>query len=144
MSENRGVLDPADDRVREILSTMKRIAVVGISEKEDRASHGIARFLVGRGLEIVGVNPALAGPVLGAPVFPSLAEVPGHLDVVDVFRRSDAVPGIVDEAIAADVDVIWLQEGVVHEEAAARAVAAGIDVIMDRCLYKEWLRLMNG
>ena len=144
MSDHPGAVNPPDDRVREILSAMKRVAVVGISEKEDRASHGIARFLVGRGIQIMGVNPVLKGPVLGAAVYSSLAEVPGPIDVVDVFRRSEAVPAIVDEAIAAGARVVWLQEGIVHEEAAAKAANAGLDVVMDRCLYKEWLRLMNG
>lgn len=139
-----GTLNPPDDRVREILSGMKRVAVVGISPKEDRASHGIARFLIGRGVEVLGVNPVLTEPVLGAPLYRSVRDVPGPIDVVDVFRRSEAVPPIVDDAIAAGAKVVWLQEGVVHEKAAARALAAGLDVIMDRCLYKEWLRLMNG
>ena len=74
----------------------------------------------------------------------SLADVPGPIDVVDVFRRSDTVPPVVDEAIAMRAGAVWLQEDVVHEEAAAKARAAGLDVIQDRCIYKEWLRLMNG
>ncbi|MCK9995258.1 MAG: CoA-binding protein [Candidatus Krumholzibacteria bacterium] len=123
---------------------MKRVAVVGLSAKEDRASHGIARFLVGQGLEVVGVNPMLKEDVFGIKVYDSLADVPGPIDVVDVFRRSETVPPVVDEAIAMKTDVIWMQEDVVHEESAAKARAAGIVVIQDRCLYKEWLRLMNG
>lgn len=138
-----GYRNPDDARIAEILRGMKRIAVVGISDKEERASHGIAKFLIGQGFEVLGVNPTLT-EVLGLPVYPSLAEVPGPLDVVDIFRRSEAVPPIVDEAIAADARVIWMQEGVAHEEAAARGRAAGLDVIQDRCIYQEWLRLMNG
>jgi predicted CoA-binding protein len=122
---------------------MKRIAVVGISVKEERASHGVAKFLIGQGFDVVGVNPSLT-EVLGVPVYPTLADVPGEIDVVDVFRRSEAVPGIVDDAIAKQVGIVWMQEGVVHEEAAAKADAAGIGVIMDRCVYQEWLRLMNA
>lgn len=144
MTNSTGRINPPDDRVREILQTMQRVAVVGISEKADRPSHGIARFLVGRGIRIVGVNPVLKGQVLGADVYPTLRDVPGPVDVVDVFRRSDAVPEVVEEAIATGAPVVWLQEGIVHDEAAAKAAAAGLDVIMDRCLYKEWLRLMNG
>ena len=132
-----------DTAIKRLLDNMQRIAVVGISLKEDRASHGIAKFLVGQGFDVVGVNPALT-EALGVPVYPRVADVPGKIDVVDVFRRSDAVPAIVDDAIAKQVGAIWLQEGVVHEEAAAKAAAAGIDVVMDRCLYKEWLRLMNA
>lgn len=134
--------NPADEVVRALLAGMRRVAVVGISDRDDRASHGIARFLVGAGIDVVGVNPALS-EVLGRPVYPSLAEVPGDLDLVDVFRRSEAVPPIVEEAIARGAKALWLQEGVIHPAAAARARAAGLTVVMDRCLYKEWLRLMN-
>ncbi|MCP4574429.1 MAG: CoA-binding protein [bacterium] len=123
---------------------MRRVAVVGLSAKPDRASYGVTRFLVGRDLDVVGVNPVLKEKVLDLEIFPTLADVPGKVDVVDVFRRSDAVPEIVDAVIARGDACIWLQEGVVHEEAAAKARAAGIQVVSDRCLYKEWLRLMNG
>jgi predicted CoA-binding protein len=136
--------NPPDETVRRVLADMRRVAVVGLSARPDRASYGVTRFLVGRGLEVVGVNPALQEDVLGLPIVAELDEVAGPVDVVDVFRRSDAVPGIVDQAIAIGARAIWLQEGVVHEEAAARARAAGLTVIQDRCLYKEWLRLLNG
>ena len=144
MAEATNPSNPADERIKEILSTMKRVAVVGLSANPDRASHGIAKFLVGQGFEVIGVNPVLKEDVLGIKVYPSLDDVPGPVDVVDVFRRSDTVPPVMDEAIAMKAPVVWLQEGVVHEEAAATARAAGLDVIQDRCLYKEWLRLMNG
>jgi len=144
MTSPQGTTNPPDARVREILTGMQRVAVVGISPREDRASHGISRFLIGQGLEVLGVNPVLTEPVLGAPLYASVQEIPGTVDIVDVFRRSEAVPEIVEDAIAAGAPVVWLQEGVVHEAAAARAAAAGLDVIMDRCLYKEWLRLVNG
>jgi predicted CoA-binding protein len=134
--------NPDDERIREILRSMRRVAVVGISAKEDRASHGIARFLIGRDLDVVGVNPQL-DEVLGIPVYPDLKAVPGELDVVDIFRRSDAVGPIVDEAIAHGAGCVWMQEGVVNEPAALRALAAGMAVVMDRCIYQEWLRLMN-
>ena len=132
-----------DDLIRRLLGGMKRIAIVGLSDKPARASHGIARFLQGWGFEVVGVNPVL-DEVLGIKVYPSLADVPGPVDVVDVFRRSDAVPSIVDAAIARGDKALWLQEGVVHEEAATRAREAGLDVIQDRCIYKDWLRLMSA
>jgi predicted CoA-binding protein len=144
MSDSAAFSNPSDERVKEILAGMKRVAVIGISAKEDRASHGIARFLQGRGLEVVGVNPVLEEPVLGLEIYPSLAEVPGKVDVVDVFRRGDTVGPIFDEAIARGDGCVWLQEEVVNDEAAARGVAAGLDVVMDRCIYKEWLRLLNG
>jgi predicted CoA-binding protein len=135
---------PADDALlREILSTMRRIAVVGISDRPDRASHGIARFLIGHGFEVVPVNPRL-DEVFGLKVHPDLRSVDGHIDVVDVFRRSEAVPPIIDEAIAVRADTVWLQQGIRHDEAASRALAAGLRVVQDRCIYQEWLRLMNG
>ncbi|MBK8165652.1 MAG: CoA-binding protein [bacterium] len=137
-------VNPPDDVIRDVLAGMKRVAVVGLSARPDRASYGITRFLVGRGLEVVGVNPALDQDVLGLTIHAELTDVPGPVDVVDVFRRSDAVPAIVDQAIAIGARTIWLQEGVVHEDAATRARAAGLIVIQDRCLYKEWLRLING
>jgi len=144
MVESRNPSNPSDERIREILTKMKRVAVVGLSAKPDRASHGIAKFLVGQGFDVVGVNPVLKEDVLGIKVYPSLTDVPEPVDVVDVFRRSETVPPVIDEAIAMKAPVVWLQEDVVHEGATATARAAGLDVIQDRCLYKEWLRLMNG
>jgi len=144
MSEEQSITNPTDDAVRAVLASMKRIAVVGISAKEDRASHGIARFLVGQGFEVVGVNPVLKEPVLDIQIYGSLEEVPGTVDVVDVFRRSETVPPIFTAAAERGDRCVWLQEGVQHEESAAAARTAGIEVIQDRCLYKEWLRLMNG
>ena len=144
MSGEENVINPPDEVVKGILAGMKRVAVVGLSAKPDRASHGIARFLAGQELDVVGVNPVLKEDVLGLEIYESLPLIPGHVDVVDVFRRSEAVPPIVDAAIAMGAGCIWLQEGVVHEEAAAKARAAGLAVVSDRCLYKEWLRLMNG
>ncbi|MCB1182723.1 CoA-binding protein [bacterium] len=145
MSDHAQPSNPDDAVVRDLLATMRRIAVVGFSAREDRASHGISRFLDGQGFEVVGVNPALVGQdVLGLPIVAELADMAGPIDVVDVFRRSDTVPPVIDAAIAAGARSVWLQEGVAHEEAAARARAAGLVVVQDRCIYKEWLRLMNG
>lgn len=132
-----------DERVAEILRDMKRVAVVGISDKPERASHGITKFLLGRGVEVIGVNPMLK-EVLGIKVYPNLADVPGSIDVVNVFRRSETVAPVVDAAVAVGALTVWMQEGVVHGNAARTAREAGLDVIMDRCIYKEWLRLLNG
>ncbi|PID81875.1 CoA-binding protein [bacterium DOLZORAL124_64_63] len=123
---------------------MKRIAVIGLSAKEDRASHGIARFLKGQGFEVIGVNPVLQEKVLGLDIYPSLDQVPGKVDVVNVFRRSDQVPPIVQAAVRRGDRCVWMQENVINPAAAALAAEAGLDVLMDVCLYKEWLRLMNG
>jgi len=144
MNPESTATNPSDDVIRDVLASMRRIAVVGLSDREDRASYGVTRFMVGRGLDVVGVNPKLQTSSLGIPVVPELGEVAPPVDVVDVFRQSDAVPAIVDAAVALGARTVWLQEGVVHEEAAARARDAGLTVIQDRCLYKEWLRLMNG
>ena len=144
MTETTSFSNPPDDRVKEILSGMKRVAVVGISAKTDRASHGIARFLQGLGLEVVGVNPVLTEPVLGMDIYPSLTDVPGRVDLVDVFRRGETVGPIIEDAAARGDGCVWLQEDVINPEAAQAGVDAGLDVVMDRCIYKEWLRLMNG
>jgi uncharacterized protein len=144
MPSNKSFANPADDRIKSILSGMKRIAVVGISAKEDRASHGIARFLVGQGFEVIGVNPVLKEPVLGVDIYATLEEVPGVVDVVNIFRRSDQVGPIVQAAIDRGDKCVWMQEEVFNVEAASAASQAGLDVLMDVCLYKEWLRLMNG
>jgi len=144
MNNQTGETRFGDDKTMlKILQNMRRIAVVGISAKEDRASHGIAKFLIGKDFEVVGVNPTLT-EVLGAPVYPSLMDVPGELDLVDIFRKSDSVPPIVDEAIVKGAKAVWMQEGVINLAAAEKAAAAGLDVVMDRCVYKEWLRLMNA
>lgn len=132
-----------DAAIKEMLTTMKRVAVVGLSPREDRASHGIARWLVGLGVEVVGVNPG-HDSILDLPVYPDLASVPGTVDIVDIFRRSDAVPLIVDAALDRGDGAIWMQEGVAHDQAAQRAQERGVPVVSDRCIYKEWLRLLNG
>jgi uncharacterized protein len=133
---------PTDERLKSLFSRPGRVAVVGLSPDPSRASHGIARFLIGRGYDVVGVNPGQT-EILGVPVYPALADVPHPVDLVDIFRRGDTVGPIVDAAIARGDGFIWMQEGVINEEAAARARAAGIPVVMDLCVYKEWLRLMN-
>jgi len=112
------------------------IAVVGLSSKPHRPSFGVARYLQSVGYRIVPVNPN-EKEVLGEKSYARLEDIPVHVDIVDVFRRSEFVPPIVESAIAIGASVVWLQEGVVHEEAAARARAAGLEVVMDRCTLKE-------
>ncbi|AOQ25394.1 putative protein YccU [Moorella thermoacetica] len=125
-------------------SKVHNIAIVGLSDKEDRPSYQVARYLQDHGFRIIPVNPAVE-TILGEKAYPDLEAIPADIpiDIVDVFRRAEAVPPIVDAAIKRVVPVIWLQEGVVHEEAAARARAAGLEVIMDRCIKKEHLRSSN-
>ncbi len=123
----------------EILGKSKVIAVVGISDKPERASHGVAAQMQRRGYRIVPVNPMLAS-VLGEDCYPTLAEIPFPVDLVDVFRASEFVPKIVEETIAIGAKYLWLQEGVMHPEAIAHAEANGIKVVADRCIFKEHLR----
>lgn len=131
-----------DAGIAALLMRARRIALVGASDRPERAAFGVMRFLLAREAEVVPVNPMLAGrQLLGRTVVGSLAEVGGDIDMVDVFRRAEAVPEIVEAAIAAGARAIWLQLGVVHEAAAARAAAAGLEVVMDRCPVIEVRRL---
>jgi uncharacterized protein len=133
-----------DAFLQDILSAVKTIAVVGASDKESRPSHGVFGFLVKEGYYVAGVNPNLAGQSIhGAPFYKTLAEVPEVIDMVDIFRNSEAVGGAVDEALALEPKpkVIWMQLGVRNDEAAARARALGVKVVMNRCAKLEYKRL---
>jgi len=112
-------------------------AVVGLTDNRSRPAHGVARFLLDHGKRVVPVN-ATGQPVHGQPGYRSIAEIPFPVDVVDVFRRSEAAGGHVDEAVAAGAKAVWLQLGVIDEAAADRASAAGLDVVMDHCPAIEW------
>ena len=130
-----------DDEIKDILTTVKTIALVGWSPRPDRPSHGVAAFLARRGYRVIPVNPGQAGQVaLGETVVSSLAEA-GPVDMVDIFRRSEEAGAVVDEAIAVGAKVVWMQLGVMDEAAAARARAAGLRVVMDRCPAIESPRL---
>lgn len=128
-----------DEDILEILITLKTVAVVGCSPDPLRESHLVARFLKGRGYRVIPVNPASV-TILGEPCYPSLKEVPEALEVVDVFRRSEHVAALVEDALEIKAEALWLQEGVVDMEAAQRARRAGLKVVMDRCMLKEWYR----
>jgi predicted CoA-binding protein len=130
----------ATDQIAEILDAAKIIAVVGLSNSPLRPSYGVAAYLQTHGYDIVPVNPTING-ALGKKSCPSLTEVTAKVDIVDIFRRSEFVEPIVDEAIArGDVKCIWMQEDVVNERAAEKARKAGIFVVMDRCILKEHRR----
>ncbi|MBK7983048.1 MAG: CoA-binding protein [Candidatus Competibacteraceae bacterium] len=133
--------NPSQDEIRALLKRIKTIAVVGLSGSPGRASHGVARALQGFGYRIIPVNPTLA-EVLGEKAYPNLRELPEPVDLVDVFRESSHVAGIVEECIALKLPALWLQDGVVDEAAARRARDAGLTVIMDRCIYRDYARLM--
>ena len=129
----------ATDEVGELLKRTKTIAVVGLSDSPLRPSYGVSAYMQSHGYRIIPVNPSIKGS-LGEKAVASLGEVPERIDMVDVFRRSEFVPELVDEAIRLKVPAIWLQEGVIHEEAAEKARKAGIFVVMDRCILKEHRR----
>ena len=133
-----------DDDIRRILGAVRTIAVVGWSPKPDRPSHGVAAFLKRKGFRVIPVNPGQAGQeALGEVVRASLAEIGGGVDMVDIFRRSEEAGVVVDEALAVlpGLKAVWMQLGVVDEAAAARARAAGVEVVMDRCPAIEMPRL---
>jgi predicted CoA-binding protein len=132
----------AADRIR-ILDRYHRIAMVGLSSNPFRPSHFAAIYMIAHGYDVTPVNPR-EKEVLGRPAYPSLREVPGPIEIVDIFREPSAVPAIVEDAIACNAKVIWMQLGVIHEEAAARARAAGLDVVMDRCVKIEHARFFGG
>lgn len=133
---------PTDEQLRSLLSAARTIAIVGLSDRPDRDSNEIARYLRGQGYRIVPVNPMLP-EILGERSYPSLAAIPPDtlVDIVDIFRRSDQVPPVVDEAIARRAPVVWMQLGVEHPESAARARAAGLTVLENRCIRVEHQRL---
>jgi predicted CoA-binding protein len=135
----------SDELLRGILSSVKTIALVGASNNPERASHHVMQYLIDSGYELYPINPGLAGKEIhGRPVFASLADVPVAIDMVDVFRNSDAAGAVVDEALALSPlpKVIWMQLGVRNDEAAARAEARGITVVMNRCPAIERPRLI--
>jgi uncharacterized protein len=124
------------DPINELLKRSKTIAVVGISPNPLRPSHGVSAYMQSHGYRIIPVNPHIE-ECLGEPAYRSLLDVPDRIDIVDIFRRSEFVEEVVDQAIERRVPVVWMQEGVIQEKAAAKARQAGIFVVMDRCILKE-------
>ncbi|NIP41123.1 MAG: CoA-binding protein [candidate division Zixibacteria bacterium] len=135
------VENPSDDKIKEILKNKKVVAVVGLSPKPERASNDVASYLKEKGYKIIPVNPGHE-EILGEKAYPSLADIPEKVDIVDVFRRSEHTGPIIDEAISIDADVIWLQQGIRNDEAAQKALEAGKTVVQDRCMLQEHRRLM--
>lgn len=125
--------NPSDDQIRQILTDATTIAVVGASSNPDRPSYGIMERLQRAGYTVIPVNPRET-EILGERVYPSLAEIPVPIDIVDVFRRSEDTPPIADEAVRAGAKTLWLQTGISNDDAAARATAGGLHVVMDSCM----------
>ena len=135
----------SDDYVRDILHSVRTIAVVGASERPSRPSHYVMAFLQSKGYRVIPVNPRASVPeILGEKVYPSLAEIPVAIDMVDIFRRSEETPAIVDAAITKGAKVVWMQLGVRNDAAAAKAEQAGLKVMMNRCPKIEYPRLFGA
>jgi predicted CoA-binding protein len=135
-------MTPGDDAVRALLERVRRIAVVGLSPKPHRDAHRVGRYLLERGYEVVPVYPR-EEEILGQKVYRRVQDVPGAVDLVDVFRRREELPGTIDDAVAARAGALWLQLDCVDEAGARRAEAAGLTVVMDRCLMVEHARLLG-
>ncbi len=132
-----------DGEIKDVLRNVKTIAVIGISPKEDRPSYIVASYLKSKGYRIIPVRPD-GEEILGEKVYHSLSEIPEEIgvDVIDIFRRSEDVPPIVEEAIQRGTKMVWMQEGVLHKEAGEKAEKSGLKVVMDRCMKKEHQRLL--
>ena len=129
-----------DPEIIDILTSSERIAVVGISSRPERASHRVASYLIDSGYDVIPVNP-FQEEVLGRKCYPDLGSIPGDVHIVDIFRRPEDVPPVVDEAIDVGARVVWMQQGIVNNAAAEKALAAGLKVVMNRCIMVEHERL---
>ena len=132
----------SDEELRDLIAGARTIAVVGLSPKQHRDSHRVAKYLQDQGYRIIPVNPN-ANDVLGEKAYSSLTEIPEPVDLVDVFRRPDVVDGVARDAVEIGARAIWLQIGIVNDDAAEIAKAGGLDVVMDRCLMVDHARLMS-
>ena len=133
--------NPSMDQIKDLLQQVKHIAVVGLSPKSKRPSHQVAKAMQGYGYHIIPVRPAV-DEVLGEKAYASLDDVPVPIDLVNVFRAPDKITPVIDSCIARGVKAVWLQDGVVNEVEALRAQAAGMMVVMDRCVYRDYIQLM--
>jgi len=129
--------NPTPEQCCALLENVKTIAVVGLSPNPARPSYGVAKAMQGYGFNIIPVHPA-AKEVLGVQAYPRLADIPGPIDLVNVFRQAEFIDGIVDECLALKLKVLWIQEGIVNEPAALRARQAGMFVVMNRCIYRDY------
>jgi predicted CoA-binding protein len=137
------MLIKTDDDMRRLLRGVKTFALVGLSSNAERPSHKVAKYLMANGYTVIPVNPA-EQEILGQKCYPRLADIPQPVDVVDCFRKSSDIPPLADDAIGIGAKVLWMQLEVINEEAAQKALAAGLDVVMDRCPKIEHARLLGG
>src|SRR5215212_7006054 len=135
--------NPDKQEIRDLLHRARTVAVVGLSDRPYRTSNAIAAALQGYGYKIFPVNPNLKGPVLGEEPYGSVADIPTTVDIVDVFRRSEMVMPVATDAVAAGAKVLWLQSGVIDDEAAAYATERGLTVVMDRCIKVDYASLVR-
>lgn len=136
--------NPSRDEIRNILKQTKTVAVVGLSDKPDRVSYMVSEAMQQKGYRIIPVNPTVTGTILGEKCYASLSDIPEPVDIVNVFRRSDQVVPVAEEAVKIKAKVFWLQLGIYNEEAADIAKAGGLEVIMDRCIKVEDSILLPG
>ncbi|MDQ1913122.1 CoA-binding protein [Paenibacillus sp. GD4] len=136
--------NPSRDHIKVLLQNAGNIAVVGLSDKEDRVSYMVAAAMQSKGYRIIPVNPMVQGTILGEVCYASLKDIPEPVDIVNVFRRSDQVVPVAEEAVKIGAKVLWLQQGIANEEAAEIAKAGGLEVIMDRCIKVEDSILLPG
>ncbi|CAG7604467.1 putative protein YccU [Paenibacillus solanacearum] len=136
--------NPSRDEIRNILKQAKTVAVVGLSDKPDRVSYMVSEAMQQKGYRIIPVNPTVTGTILGEKCYASLSDIPEPVDIVNVFRRSDQVVPVAEEAVKIKANVFWLQLGIYNEEAADIAKAGGLEVIMDRCIKVEDSILLPG
>jgi uncharacterized protein len=132
-----------DTQLRAILTSSKTVACVGVSSNPEKPSFGIFQYLVEAGFHMIPVNPTTP-EILGRTAYPDIASIPEKIDVVQIFRKPEDVPPVVEDAIKAGAKVVWMQEGIVNQHAAQRAEAAGLKVVMNRCMMKTHQRLFGG
>jgi uncharacterized protein len=136
--------DSHSDSELKTIFLLKNIAVVGMSKNEEKAGHFVPKYLIEQGYNVIPVNPTITTQVLGRKSYPSIADIPEDIDIVDIFRKSEDVPAVIDDVINRknnDIKVIWMQEGIYNEEAEKRAKANGMDVVFNRCMMAEHRRL---
>jgi predicted CoA-binding protein len=144
MTENQSCqlpgFNPTENEIRDILEKYKTVAVVGLSDKPERDSHSVAKYLKEHGYTIIPVNPARS-EILGEKSYPDLMSIPQPVDIVDIFRKTEAIPAIVDEAIKIKAKVVWMQLGLAHEESARKAREAGLAAVQSKCMKVEHAKL---